>query len=303
MNLSNQSASFRRASGRRTSGRKPPHGESGYALIALIAIMTFALILTTAAAPQIKKEMQREREEEMLWRAEQVVYAIERYGQYPMGKDGLVKLATGIQAPGKVNKLKYLRTSALCDPMVPCSPGSTNWQMIHQGDSLAKDFLTNYKAILEREGKQNTQQYGKVIGLLSLIASGVLLPNGQAGNGQPPPPIDQGNGQGEGKEDDPSRENRQVFGVVSKKTDRMFRNYYEVEQYNRAFFFPAIPMRAGGFISPLMNLAGGGIVGGTAPGPDPRWPNGGVFIGDKCYGGVAPICRDESGKGIPCPPQ
>lgn len=39
-------------------------GEQGYALIALIGIIMFAMILTTAAAPVLKKELQREKEEE-----------------------------------------------------------------------------------------------------------------------------------------------------------------------------------------------------------------------------------------------
>jgi type II secretory pathway pseudopilin PulG len=54
-------------------------GERGYALVGLMVVMLVALILTAAAAPAIKYEVQREREEEMLWRGHQIQRALQRY--------------------------------------------------------------------------------------------------------------------------------------------------------------------------------------------------------------------------------
>src|SRR5262249_53907404 len=62
---------------KRTDPRK--RNERGYVLIGLMAVMMFAMIVTTAAAPSIKQELQREKEEEMLWRGQQVASAIKRY--------------------------------------------------------------------------------------------------------------------------------------------------------------------------------------------------------------------------------
>jgi len=298
MNLLNQSMSCIRQKPDRKRRRMPPHSESGYAMIALIGIMMFALILTTAAVPQLKKELQREREEEMLWRAGQVISAIQRLnGQPIMGEEGLVKLATGVQAPGRINKIKYLRASALCDPLTsdPCPPGGsgTNWQLVHPGNSGAKDFLLKYKALIERlfsEGKINeaTRQssLASVNALLSNLGAGISQPGGDSSSGNEGRTNDQGNASNNGLGFD--EKNLPVLGVVSKKGDRMFRNYYEAEKYNQAFFFPGIPIRAGGFISPLSYV---GVSASGAGGADPRCPSGGVFIGDKCYGGLLPgVC-------------
>src|SRR5262245_27523856 len=50
--------------------------ERGYALVGLMGVMLFALILGTVAAPALKHESQREREEEMLWRGHQIQKAM-----------------------------------------------------------------------------------------------------------------------------------------------------------------------------------------------------------------------------------
>jgi hypothetical protein len=47
-----------------------------------MVVMMFGLILTTAAAPTLQREMQREKEEEMLWRGQQIVVAIRNYRQF-----------------------------------------------------------------------------------------------------------------------------------------------------------------------------------------------------------------------------
>ena len=143
------------------SKKDKQRGESGYALIALIGVMMFALILTTVAAPQVKKETQREREEEMLWRGEQVASGIARYfrdngGRWPLGEKGMRNLVEGIQSASQIGakKKKYLRPSALCDPMTPCSSGTINWRLVYQGDPLASELYQAYdvlrqKALLE----------------------------------------------------------------------------------------------------------------------------------------------------------
>ena len=86
------------------------HSEQGYALIALVGILMFGLILTTAAAPMIKRESQREKEEEMLWRGAQVAKAIELYGPLggPSGKPmtKLRDLVEGREQPGAAGGTK-----------------------------------------------------------------------------------------------------------------------------------------------------------------------------------------------------
>src|SRR5262249_25129612 len=116
-------------------------GERGYALVGLMVVMMFGLILTTAAAPTLQREMQREKEEEMLWRGQQVVVAISRYRTF-RGRafpTDLKELIDGISDPTG-RKSRLLRASAICDPMTPCE-GDTNWRTVNPGDPLAKELL------------------------------------------------------------------------------------------------------------------------------------------------------------------
>jgi len=295
-----------KSSAGKRSKQHPQRGERGYALIAIIGVMMFALILTTVAAPQVQKETQREREEEMLWRGEQVASGIARYykasGQWPLGEKGIRELVEGVQLANQIGakKKKYIRPSALCDPMTPCSPDTINWRLVNPGDPLAKELYEAYdalrqKALLEgipmrppdmlRELTQMAQAGG-------LKLPGLTVPDGGngAGSGQGDPQNgDAGSGLGEKKDTLP------VIGVVSRKSDRMFRSYYGIEEYDHALFFPTIPVQAGGFISPLA-IAGGVIFGESAQ-PDNRCPDGGVRIGGKCYGGL--VCPP----GACCPPK
>ena len=81
--------------------------ERGYALIGLMAVMMFALILTTATAPTLRQETQREKEEEMLWRGQQVAFALKKYRDYRPGgfPTDLNELVQGIDVNGVKKRL------------------------------------------------------------------------------------------------------------------------------------------------------------------------------------------------------
>src|SRR5262245_31577839 len=115
MNTCDQINQTQRKTNKRTDLRKK--NEKGYALIGLMAVMMFALILTTATAPTLRQESQREKEEEMLWRGQQVAYALKKYREYRPGlfPTDLNELVAGIDVNGV--KKRLLRPSALCDPM------------------------------------------------------------------------------------------------------------------------------------------------------------------------------------------
>jgi type II secretory pathway pseudopilin PulG len=272
--------------------------ERGYALVALMAVMMFSLILMTAAAPTLQKEMQREKEEEMLWRGQQVARAIRDYptntgrvGAYPTS---LKELVDGFTRPdGK--KVHLLRPSALCDPMTPCGEGETNWRLVNPGDPLPRELL---EAII------TSQQKNQAIVNLPALQRGVqeLAKLAQMGTvdlpGQPsdtkldgvigqPENKDGGSTSDGGSASDDSTQGDLIIGVVSKKTGKMFRSYYGIEEYDHALFFPYVPVMAGGFINPLsfdgMGGAGGVGAGGQAVN-DPRCPAGGVFANGRCVG-------------------
>ena len=353
--------------------------ERGYAMVAIIGVMLFSLILTTATAPKIIFETKREKEEEMLWRGQQVAAALTRYstarsGQYPTKLDELI---SGIDLGAKT--IRFLRPSAICDPMTPCDPGkATNWRLVHPGDPLVKELLEAYLATqmkpnsnlppppqslimfaqmagakINLDGTPVTDEaHGQAAGGTPGLNNG--LNNGLNGLNQGQPfgnnggmsggmgnfggsmqspgfqgsfqgggsfggnggSFDQGgtsgtpgtsgtssnSGSGSGLSSGSSlgfnndEESLPIIGVVSKKSDKMFRNYFGIQYYDHTLFFPVIPVVAGGFISPLNQTAI------SNAGSAPQCSGGGVMINGKCWGGLTPgiLCRGPNGATIPC---
>jgi Tfp pilus assembly protein PilE len=230
--------------------------ERGYALVGLMVIMLVALILTAAAAPSIKYEAQREREEEMFWRGHQIQKALVRYSAAFQNRlpTELEELVDGVTI--NTQKMRLLRPSALCDPMTPCEPGETNWRLVHPGDPLTKELLD---ALLSMQQQQDGIRI-PVPQLLRRYAqlATVRLPgqeSSEQSDDSAPPATAPGNLPGF----DPSGK-RPIIGVVSSKSDQMFRSYYGIDLYDHALFFPGVPVVAGGFNRAA--LIGVGAIGG-----------------------------------------
>jgi type II secretory pathway pseudopilin PulG len=103
------------------SQRRRDHvkGEQGYALVALLALMSVMALAALAAVPNIRRQEQRERELEAIFRGEEVADAIKAYivnkRQPPTSLD---QLTEGVTPPNSVTKkLQILRRSALHDPL------------------------------------------------------------------------------------------------------------------------------------------------------------------------------------------
>lgn len=266
--------SFNTKSEMRQTRQRRRRSERGYALIAIIGVMMFSLILMTAIAPSAQREAQREKEEEMLWRGQQIALALARYP----GATKLRQLIDGV--PVGVKKVRLLRPSAICDPMLPCDPSADNgnWRLLRRADPLHKEL---YDAIDEtaRE-KQVPLDPRQFVQLRNLALQGTSsLPGQQADtklDGESKPDSETGN------DDDKNLDTRPIVGVVSNKTGRMFRSYFGIEEYNHTLFFPSVPVIAGGFLNPL---AAGAALNGLA-GQNERCPNNGVMINGKCTGAV-----------------
>lgn len=259
--------------------------ERGYALVGLMAVMMFALILTTAAAPTLRREMQREKEEEMLWRGQQVAVALKKYHAFRGGAfpTTLKELVNGVNMNGK--RLSLLRPSAICDPMTPCE-GETNWKTVNPGDPLTKELL---EAIIISQEKSKIPVNPQGIQELARLAQvGTVTLPGQPADTKLDGVIDQGENQQGGSASGDNKQGAPIIGVVSRKSGKMFRPYYGIEEYDHALFFPNIPVLAGGFISPFIlgdMLPRGAIPGAGAPAAkDPRCPAGGKFVNGRCVG-------------------
>jgi len=279
--------------------------ESGYALIGLMGVMMFALILTTAAAPTLRREAQREREEEMLWRGQQVASAISRYFKMRGGQPltDLNELVQGIDIG--VKKIRLLRPSALCDPMTPCTDG-TNWRLVHPGDPLPKELL---EAILATMAKKQIPLNQQILNpnspLMRFAQMGAVNLPGQAADtqldGNIGPVNNSGQNSSQNSDSDSNEKKQPIIGVVSKKSDRMFRSYFGIEEYDHVLFFPDVPVLAGGFVNPLaINVVAEANPNPNSGAKDRNCPGGGVFIdtgdGGRCWGGLIPgqIKRDPN---------
>jgi type II secretory pathway pseudopilin PulG len=256
-------------------------------------VMMIAMILTTAAAPSLRREMQREKEEEMLWRGQQVVVALSRYRAFRGGvfPTDLKELVEGIDINGK--RLRLLRPSAICDPMTPCEDeGETNWRTVNPGDPLTKELL---EAIIIAQEKSKLPVNPQGIQELARFAQvGTVALPGQPADTQLDGVIGQGENQQGGSGD--NTQGAPIIGVVSRKSGKMFRAYYGIEEYDRALFFPNIPVMAGGFMTPFVLgsvIPGGGVPGGVPGGAqnvkDPRCPAGGMFVNGRCVGGPTQV--------------
>jgi type II secretory pathway pseudopilin PulG len=114
--------------------------DSGYALVAMLVVMSLMALFAMAAATNVRQQAQREREKEAIFRGEEVADAIRSY-YASKGRNGVNALPTemdqlleGIQIPGRTKKLQVLRTSAAKDPL----SSTGEWKLI---TPTSQDFV------------------------------------------------------------------------------------------------------------------------------------------------------------------
>jgi type II secretory pathway pseudopilin PulG len=101
--------------------------EGGYTLVALLAMMTVLMLFAMAVAPSVRQQSQREREQEAIFRGEQVANAIRDYYIYKSRLVGganpqalptsMDQLLDGVPIPGGSKNRQILRPSAARDPL------------------------------------------------------------------------------------------------------------------------------------------------------------------------------------------
>ncbi len=127
-----------------SASSRRPH-EQGYALVALLALMTVIAIFALAAAPSIRQQALREREREAIFRGEQVAEAIRvfySYQQRRLGRNGEQGLPTSMDqllegVPSGTKKRQVLRPSASRDPLSE----SGEWKLIRPRSMEMTDFV------------------------------------------------------------------------------------------------------------------------------------------------------------------
>jgi hypothetical protein len=137
---------------KRPSGTRGKRGEQGYALLLAVFLTTLMVIAAVVAAPSVRTEGQREKEEEMIWRGRQYVRAIKLYyrknGRFPQNLDDLIKPKQG--------SLRYLR-QAYKDPM---NKEDGKWRLIFVGPAGQLIGSTKPPQLLQLQGPGGTSAPG-----------------------------------------------------------------------------------------------------------------------------------------------
>jgi type II secretory pathway pseudopilin PulG len=209
------------------SGRTPPRG---YTLVAILVFMTILSISVMVVVPTVYKVMQREREEELLFRGKQYAQAIinfqRRQGRLPMQLKELMKTQ-----PRSARKL-------FKEPMCDCD----DWGLIHPGEPWPRPRVDPNGT----EGAADTNPTGTGAGTTPRSSTSSPFP---ATYGSPPPrgSTDGGGkgsfsgqkGGGAGFSDDPFFKDKEgeetprpIIGVYSKLHQKGLRTFKGYEYYD-----------------------------------------------------------------------
>lgn len=221
-------------------------------MVALLAGMTISLIFIAAALPSLRHDMQREREEEMFYRGEQIANAIARFArehnnQYPTSLEQLTELD-----PVAASK-RYLRPSALKDPMTL----KGDWRLVRMGDPVLKELALAWVNTMKQPPPGILGQ------ALAMPATDLSLDSSS---------------KDAKKDSEPalgSSEFGPFVGVVSRSKDHLIRFYYGIETYDKSVIIAGIPT-PNQMIIPGLPLFGVGLPSTAKTPTDPRCPKGGI---------------------------
>ena len=214
-----------------SGGEKNPQSaarnpQSGYSLVALMAMMTLLAIAMMAVAPSVHYQVQREKELEAIRRGEEVAEAIRQYTYHYQGAkfpNSIDDLLEGI--PYGTKKRQILRESAAIDPLSE----DGKWGLVPLESGTMRNFtrrVQNYNngALPSSENVHPT----------ILRRLGMLVTNTDTRN-----PDDNTEAADETDADTEIRtDNTPFIGVVSLSKNRSFIAYYGVENHSKWVFTP-----------------------------------------------------------------
>lgn len=193
-------------------------GEHGYALVALLAMMTIMALLLITAVPNYRRMAQRELEEEAITRGEQVAEAIRLYvREKRVLPTSIEQLLEGL--PRGTKKMQILRVAAARDPL----SSSGEWKLIRKNDPAFVEFQAKVTAYAGRPVNTNDSGFMSVAGPLPTVTN-VL----DTGTEEEAP----------GGEDDSEDSSGPFVGVTSRSRRSSILSYYGVERHDRWIFTP-----------------------------------------------------------------
>lgn len=192
------------------------HGEAGYSLAALLAVMAVLMIVIAGAAPNLSQQVQREKEIEAIFRGEQMARAIQVYarttGTLPTQLD---QLLDGVQRGGP-KRFYILRASASRDPLTR----DGEWRLVAPNDNALFEFQ---QLLMEYTGGVVPRTRDQVIAKYAgQVASVVNLGDQRATSPFSESPLSGG----------------PFIGVASKSKNESVLHFYGIEEHQSWVFTP-----------------------------------------------------------------
>jgi len=200
------------------------HAERGYALVALLALMTIMALVMVSAAPSLRQQSLREREQEAIARGEEVADAIALYTQIKNAPPtDFQQLLDGVERPGSIKKIQLLRPSAAHDPLSK----SGEWKMVHPGDKVMNEF------------QDRVAKYANVPGVQALPPSTVRIFDTFRIQVSNLSDLNSDTDKPDCSEDsDPNTSGGQIIGVVSRNRCASVVTFYGIERHDLWVFTP-----------------------------------------------------------------
>lgn len=202
--------------------RNQNSSEGGYALVALVLMMTLLVLFAAAVAPNVKQQAQREREKEAIFRGDQVGDAIRSYYRY-RGAQGVNSLPTSIDQllegiPRGTKKLQILRSEAARDPL----SSSGEWKLIGPTSEEFAAFvrsLTVYSGGLPPTPRRDFGALAALIPRMTVLdtKSTETAPGGEDNSASPSGPF---------------------LGVASRSQRNSVITYYGIDRHDQWVFTP-----------------------------------------------------------------
>ncbi|HEX6184563.1 MAG TPA: hypothetical protein VFZ44_11825 [Pyrinomonadaceae bacterium] len=200
-----------------------PARERGYALVALLAVMTVLMITMMAAAPNLRQQARRELELEAIARGEEVAEAIRMYIRlHPTRQPpkSMEELLEGVAPAGRTKKVMVLRGSAARDPLST----SGEWRTIKPNDPAFVRFvrdITEYADGRTPNATSDPALQGIPLPRITGLVTGLDSDRG-----------------GDGGEDESMSSSGPFIGVASRSRRDSIVTYYGIDHHDGWIFTP-----------------------------------------------------------------
>ncbi|MDX6576293.1 MAG: hypothetical protein QOE96_2246 [Blastocatellia bacterium] len=204
---------------------KNANDEGGYALIALLVVMSLLALFAMAAASNIKQQVQREREKEAIFRGEQVADAIHSYYRSKGGQGvnalptNMEQLLEGIQIPGRTKKLQILRVAAARDPL----SRSGEWKLVSPTSQDFAGLIKNLTVYTNGVPPTPRNDFQTLAGLIPQMTN---ILDTKSTKSAP------------GGEDDSESSSGPFVGVSSRSQRNSVITYYSIDRHDEWIFTP-----------------------------------------------------------------